>query len=202
MPIAFIAGATGYTGQRVVEQLRRSGSTWTARPHARTVGRIDGAIICEPDNVPLLTEGLRGCDAVVQLIGTIRKNFDQGDYEKIDYGTTVALGTAAKAAGVPRFLLLSSALASTGMGSYLAWKKRTEDWVIASGLEYTIVRPSFIVGPGREGAQKASKLFGWSPRFKGIQVDDLARVFVRALERREAVRNQILEGRNLWSLLA
>src|SRR3982750_1073613 len=115
MPIAFIAGATGYTGQRVVEQLRRPGSTWTARPHARSVGRVDGAVICEPDNVPLLTEGMRGCDAVVQLIGTVRKNFDQGDYEKVDYGTTVALGQAAKAAGVQRFLLLSSALAGTGM---------------------------------------------------------------------------------------
>jgi NADH dehydrogenase len=201
MPIAFIAGATGYTGQRLVAQLRVPGSTWTARPHARTVGKVDGAIVCEPDNVPLLTEGLRGCDAVVQLIGTVRKNFDQGDYEKIDYGTTVALGQAAKAAGVPRFLLLSSTLAGTGLGSYLAWKKKTEEWVIASGLEYTVVRPSMITGPGRERAGTFGRLVGWSARLRGIDVEDLARVFVHALERRELVRNQILEGKNLWELV-
>jgi uncharacterized protein YbjT (DUF2867 family) len=202
MPIAFVAGATGYTGQRVVELLRAPGSTWTARPHARTVGKIDGEVVCDPSDVSLLTEGLRGCDAVLQLIGTVRKNFDQGDYEKIDYGTTVALVAAARAAGVPRFVLLSSALASTAMGSYLAWKKKTEDHVIASGLEYTIVRPSFIVGPGRGGARAASKLFGWSARFRGIDVADLARVLVRALERRDQVKNQILEGKNLWELLS
>jgi uncharacterized protein YbjT (DUF2867 family) len=202
MPIAFIAGSTGYTGQRVVAELRAPGSTWTARPHARAAGRIDGAVICDPGDVALLTEGVRGCDAVVQLIGTVRKNFDQGDYEKIDYGTTVALGEAARAAGVPRLLLLSSALAGTGLGSYLAWKKKTEDWVIASGLEYTIMRPSFIVGPGREAARTTSKLFGWSARFRGIDVADLARVFVRALERREEVKNKILEGNSLWQLIA
>jgi len=202
MPIAFVAGATGYTGLRLVEQLRAPGATWTVRPHARAAGKLDGAVVCDPRDVALLTEGMRGCDAVVQLIGTVRKNFADGDYEQIDYGTTVALGEAARAAGVPRLLLLSSAMAGTGAGSYLLWKKKTEDWLIASGLEYTIVRPSFIVGPGREGARFAGKLFGWSARFRGIEVDDLARVFVRALERRDEVKNKILEGKPLWQLLS
>jgi hypothetical protein len=32
-------------------------------------------------------------------------------------------------------------------------------------------------------------------------VHELARVFLRALERREAVRNKILEGKSIWELL-
>jgi hypothetical protein len=32
-------------------------------------------------------------------------------------------------------------------------------------------------------------------------VHELARVFLRALERRDEVRNQILEGKSLWRLL-
>jgi uncharacterized protein YbjT (DUF2867 family) len=199
VPTAFIAGSTGYTGQRLVAELARGQSPWRARTHARAAGK--GDVICDPNDVAALTEGLRGCDAVVQLIGTVRKNFAEGDYDKIDYGTTVALGTAAKAAGVPRLLLLSSVGAGKPRGRYLQVKKRTEDWLIASGLEHTIVRPSFIVGPGRVGGKMLGLLVGWSPSLRAIDVQDLAHLFVVCLENRERVKNRVLEGADLWDLL-
>lgn len=200
MPIAFVAGATGYTGRALLEELARN-ETWTARPHARTAGKLDGAVVCDPRDVPKLTEGMRGCDAVVQLIGTVRARFDEGDYEAIDYGTTVALGEAAKAAGVPRLLLLSSVGAASARGRYLAVKRKTEQWVEQSGLEYTIVRPSFIVGEGRRAAQVLGALAYPIPSLRGIEVHQLARVFLHALERRDEVKNQIVEGRSLWRLV-
>ena len=128
------------------------------RPHARAAGKLDGAVVCDPRDVAALTAGMRGCDAVVQLIGTVRARFDDGDYDDIDYGTTVALGEAAKAAGVPRLLLLSSVGAGSARGSYLAAKRKTEEWVEASGLEYTLVRPSVIGGEGRRGNQVLGSL--------------------------------------------
>jgi len=199
-PIAFVAGATGYTGRALLAELPRLESHWTARPHARKPGAPD-AVVCDPRDVAALTDGMRGCGAVVQLIGTVKARFADGDYEAIDYGTTVALGTAAKAAGVPRLLLLSSAGAGWARGSYLAWKKKTEDWVIASGLEYTIVRPSMIVGEGRRAMQAVGSLLWPLPSARPIEVHQLADLFVRALERPDVVRNQILEGRSLWRLL-
>src|SRR5690349_2433319 len=137
MPTAFVAGATGYTGRALLEEFARLKTAWTARPHARIAGRIDGAVVCDPRDVDALAQGMRGCDAVVQLIGTVRARFEQGSYEDIDYGTTVALGEAAKRAGVPRLLLLSSVGAGSARGRYLAIKRKTEAWVQASGLEYT-----------------------------------------------------------------
>jgi uncharacterized protein YbjT (DUF2867 family) len=200
MSIAFIAGATGYTGRALLDALAAH-PTWRARPHARSP-KLDGAVVCDPLDVAALTEGMRGSDAVVQLIGVTRAQFAQGmTYEKIDYGTTVALGEAARAAGVPRLLLLSSVGAERKMGRYLRVKRETEEWVEKSGLEYTIVRPSFIVGPGRRAAQTAGALVAWSASLRAIEVRDLARVFVHALERRDVVRNQIIEGKSLWSLL-
>lgn len=202
MAIVFVAGATGYTGRALMEELARGGTEWTARPHARAAGKLDGAVVCDPRDVAALTDGMRGCDAVVQLIGTVRARFDEGDYEAIDYGTTVALGEAAKAAGVPRLLLLSSVGAGSARGRYLAVKRKTEAWVEHSGLEYTIVRPSFIVGPGRRAAQVLGTLAWPLPSLRGIEVHQLARVFIRALERRADVRNKILEGSSLWQLLS
>src|SRR5262249_26305853 len=149
MPIAFVAGATGYTGRALLQEIQKS--EWKARPHARSAGNLPGAVVCDPRDVAALTEGMRGCDAVVQLIGTVRANFAEGDYDAIDYGTTVALGEAARAAGVPRLLLLSSVGAGKPRGRYLQVKRKTEEWVERSGLEYTIVRPSFIGGEGRRG---------------------------------------------------
>ncbi len=199
MPTAFVAGATGYTGQAFLEEIQKS--PWKARPHARSAGKLAGAVVCDPRDVAKLTEGMRGCDAVVQLIGTVKANFAEGDYEAIDYGTTVALGEAAKAAGVPRLLLLSSVGAGRPRGRYLQVKRKTEEWVEKSGLEYTIVRPSFIVGQGRRSAQVLGALLAPIPSLRGIEVHELARVFLRALERRDQVRNQVLEGKSLWSLL-
>ena len=203
MPIAFVAGATGYTGRALLHELASQPSGWRARPHARAAGKLDAAeaVICDPHDVAKLTEGMRGCDAVVQMIGTVRARFAEGDYEKIDYGTTVALGEAARAAGVPRLLLLSSVGAGSGLGSYLAWKRKTERWVIGSGLEHTIVRPSFIVGEGRSAARAFGTLVAFSPTLRAIDVHDLARVFVQALIERDQVRNQILEGKPMWELL-
>ena len=201
MPTAFVAGATGYTGRALMELFAHETTDWKPRPHARAAGKLEGAVVCDPRDVAALTEGMRGCDAVVQLIGTVRARFAEGDYEDIDYGTTVALGEAARAAGVPRLLLLSSVGAGSPRGRYLQVKRKTEAWVEASGLEYTIVRPSFIVGQGRRAAQVLGALTYPLPSLRGIEVHELARVFLRALERRAEVRNQILEGKSLWRLL-
>lgn len=201
MPTAFVAGATGYTGRALMELFVTEKTDWKPRPHARSAGKLDGAVVCDARDVKALTEGMRGCDAVVQLIGTVRANFAEGDYEDIDYGTTVALGEAARVAGVPRLLLLSSVGAGKPRGRYLSVKRKTEAWVEQSGLEYTIVRPSFIVGQGRRSAQLLGALLAPIPSLRGIEVHELARVFLRALERRDEVRNQILEGKSLWRLL-
>jgi uncharacterized protein YbjT (DUF2867 family) len=201
MPIAFVAGATGYTGRALMELFAREKTDWRARPHARVAGKIEGAVVCDPRDVAALTDGLRGCDAVVQLIGTVKARFADGDYDDIDYGTTVALGEAAKAAGVPRLLLLSSVGAGSPRGRYLAVKRKTEEWVEKSGLEYTIVRPSMIAGEGRRAAQLLGVLMYPIPALRGIAVHELARVFLHALERRDQVRKQILEGKSLWKML-
>jgi len=203
VPIAFIAGASGFTGRALLAELGRNSSGWKARAHARAAGKVDhpDVVVCDPLDVAALTAGMRGCDAVVQLIGTIRKNFADGDYDTIDYGTTVALGEAARAAGVPRFLLLSSVGAGSPRGRYLRVKRKTEEWVERSGLTYTIVRPSFIVGEGRLAGKMLGAFMYYSPKLRAIDVGDLARVFVRALEQPAQVNGKILEGRSLWSLL-
>src|SRR6185437_6439303 len=71
MPTAFVAGATGYTGRALMELFASEKTDWKPRPHARSAGKlaIDDTVVCDPRDVAALTDGMRGCDAVVQLIG-------------------------------------------------------------------------------------------------------------------------------------
>src|SRR5689334_20933441 len=110
-----VAGANGYTGRRIIEQLLNH-PRWRARALVRSqtaasklpVAQQD-CVICALTDVSDLTAALRDCAAVIQTIGTTRAQFAPGiSYETVDYATTLSLLAAAEAAGTRRFLLLSS----------------------------------------------------------------------------------------------
>ncbi|MFP6685411.1 MAG: hypothetical protein VB934_11885, partial [Polyangiaceae bacterium] len=99
---------------------------------------------------------------VFALLGTTRtrakrESTTQGttiNYEAIDYGLTAMLFRAASTLPQPpRFVYLSS----TGVpadeprpSSYMHARWKVEQLLLAGPLPYTIVRPSFIAGPGRD----------------------------------------------------
>lgn len=209
-----VAGATGYTGKRIV-QMTANHAPWRSRALVRSnkgTGQFPAGqdvVQCQLDDVASLTKALEGCNAVIQTIGTTRAQFAPGvSYETVDYGTTVALIQAAQNVGIKRFVLLSSVGAGSPVGSYLQWKARTEQAVQASGLDWVIARPSAIVGEGRQLMALASAplkivsklpvVSGFGLRYQAIDVHDLARCLVNALD---ITPKQILEGRSLWDVV-
>jgi len=181
MQTAFVAGATGYTGQYVVEQLVGRGVTTVA--HIRP----DSPRLLEwRDRFEALGSGVDSCawepemmretlcrlqpTLVFALLGTTRARMGDlgasgGDpasasYEAVDYGMTMMVLEASLAAeSSPRFVYLSAAgVSSTSPGAYLRARWRVEQEVLASGLPYTIARPSFITGPDREESRPAERI--------------------------------------------
>jgi uncharacterized protein YbjT (DUF2867 family) len=130
--------------------------------HRADVERAGGTpvvIDLETTDVDDLAPALRGTDAVVFAAGagpgsgTTRK-------DTVDRAAAVLLADAACAAGVRRYLLISS----TGVddpprpgtdevwAAYLTAKKAAEEALRASGLEWTILRPGMLTdqaGTGR-----------------------------------------------------
>jgi len=102
---------------------------------------------------------------------------------------------AAKAARVERFVLMS-ALGTTeqtkDLVPYYNAKWTEEQDVQASGLEHTIIRPSFVFGPGGGALATFVRQVRYSPvvtvigsgkqRSQPIWVDDVAATFVLAAE--------------------
>lgn len=179
-PIAWVAGATGYTGRALIAALRAHDVATHAhvRPDSpelerwRTQFTALGAVVeTTPWTLAALTDALRrsGATQVYALLGTTkararaaeRSGAAPADYERVDVGLTLMLLAAAQAAGNrPRFVYLSA----TGVrgpadgNAYMRARGQVEAAVRASGLPHTIARPSFITGADRDESRPMERV--------------------------------------------
>ncbi len=165
---AFVAGATGYTGQNVVQQLREQGIECVA--HVRpTSSRLDewtqkfealGAVVNSADwELDAMTAALKDLAPthVFFLIGTTRarakRNNDPDEtYMSVDYALASMMIKACVASGHnPKFIYLSSlGVTESAPSAYLKARFLAESELVVSGLPYIIARPSFITGEDRD----------------------------------------------------
>lgn len=198
----FVAGATGAVGQRFIAQAAQQHADVVPHVRPKSSAKLSHANLVSFElTAPKLVEVLSGCTTVVQLIGTMRKRFAQGDtYETSDIGTTRSLVEAAKAAqNIDHFVLLTSVGADKPRGAYLKAKAEAERLVRESGIPFTIFRPSGFEdrqGVWLPGARAFTRLFGLK-RFEPIKLDELASALLRVAVNR-APLGQALEGQPLW----
>ncbi|MCY7278915.1 MAG: SDR family oxidoreductase [Phormidesmis sp. CAN_BIN44] len=148
---AFVAGATGETGRRIVQQLVDRDI-----PVRAFVRDIQAAQTTLPTGVELVTGDLMNVESLKMAIGDstvlfsatgARPSFDPTGPYKVDYEGTKNLVDASKAVGIEQFVMVSSLCASKFFHPLnlfwliLVWKKQGEDYLRNSGLTYTIVRP-------------------------------------------------------------
>jgi uncharacterized protein YbjT (DUF2867 family) len=151
----FVAGATGATGAVFVPRALAAGHdvVWHVRPQSAeksALGKDPRARVFELSDAAALAGAMAGCEAALSFVGTMRSRFQAGDtYESSDVGSTRQLVNGARAASVPRFILLS-AIGAGWAGAYLRMKATCEAIVKESGLRWTVLRPSGLVSP--EGA--------------------------------------------------
>ncbi len=202
----FVAGATGAVGQTLLPLATRLRVDVLAHARPKSAARLgDRAVAAIELSDPKLTEVMRGCTTVVQLIGTMRKRFAAGDtYETSDIGTTRQLVDAAKACGtVDHLVLLSSVGAGSPRGAYLKAKAEAERIVVESGLAYTLFRPSAF--EDREGAfmpgmRAITSALGLK-KYQPITLKELASAILFAASER-APLGVALEGAALWDVVA
>jgi uncharacterized protein YbjT (DUF2867 family) len=148
---AFVAGATGETGRRIVRQLVDRGIAVRAM-----VRDLDAARSILPTEVELVVGDVLQRDKLADLMGDCtvvfcatgaRPSFDPTQPYKVDYEGTKNLVDAAKTKGMQQFIMVSSLCTSQFFHPLnlfwliLVWKKQAEEYIQRSGLTYTIVRP-------------------------------------------------------------
>ena len=180
--IVAVTGGTGFVGTRLLEAGAAAGHqlrALTRRPMRPRVA-VDWVLGSLEDR-PALETLVAGADAVIHVAGVITGR-TAADFEACNVDGTARMIEAARGAGIRRFVHVSSLAArEPGLSLYGASKARSEELVRASGLEFAIVRPPAVYGPGdRETldlfkmARRGLMLMPPAGRLSLIHADDLA----------------------------
>lgn len=189
-----LTGASGFAGGPVLTELLLSGHQVKAlarRPHQ---GQFDSHVTVvkgDLDDVTALNALVSDVDVVVHVAGAISA-LDENGYFRINFGGTRNLFNAALAAGVKRFLNVSSITArNPELSAYAASKRAAEDFLATHNDEMGILtlRPSAIYGPGDKATlpllAALQKTVAAVPgqktaQFSLVHVEDFARVVCAA----------------------
>ncbi|BAB74450.1 SDR family oxidoreductase [Anabaena sp. FACHB-709] len=197
---AFVAGATGETGRRIVQELIARNIPVRAlvrdEQTARAILPPDAELVVGDVLNPASLTAALGDSTVVLCATGAKPSFDPTGPYKVDFEGTKNLVDVAKAKGIENFVLVTSLCVSQFFHPLnlfwliLVWKKQAEEYLQKSGLTYTIVRPGGLKNEDNSDAivmQSSDTLFDGSiPRQK------VAQVCVESLFEPDA-RNKIVE---------
>lgn len=187
MTLIAVTGATGFVGQALLERALAEGYAVRAltrrdQPPRNGVTWVRGDLA----DAAALARLAQGAEAMIHVAGVVNAP-DPAGFEAGNVAGTLAVIKAAQQAGVRRFICVSSLSArEPKLSAYGASKAKAEKLVKASGLEWMIVRPPWIYGPGDRETLDMFKAARWrvvpmpprTGRTSLLHVDDLARLLL------------------------
>ena len=184
-----VTGGSGFVGQHLVRMAEATGHSVRALTRGRkapgeNIEWIEGAL----DRPESLAALCNGADAVIHIAGLITG--EKAAFEAVNVIGTANMIEAAKASGGRRFVHISSLAArEPSLSNYGASKLRSEELVATSGLDWTIIRPPAVYGPGdRETlelfrmAKRGIVALPPKGRFSVVHVEDLCRLILAVLD--------------------
>jgi len=183
-----VAGGHGQVALRLLKLLADQGHTARGlirKPEQAADLQAAGAIpvIGDLENDESLAGYVKGADAVVFAAGA---GPGSGPERKrtVDLGGAIKLADAAIETGVRRYVMVSSigaqdpASAGPSMRAYLQAKAEADAYVVASGLDYTIVRPGGLRDDPGTGLVRVTRELG---QRGPVPRDDVAAVLAACL---------------------
>ncbi|HMO68438.1 MAG TPA: NAD(P)-dependent oxidoreductase [Novosphingobium sp.] len=196
-----VTGGTGFVGHAFLDlagdaQLRTR--SLARSPQGGRMGNVwvRGGL----EDRAALAELVGPAEAVVHIAG-VTSSHDDTDFETGNVIGTLNLVAAAKAAGVKRFIFVSSLAArEPELSLYGGSKARAEKIVQASGLDWTIVRPPAVYGPRDRDMFELFRMARWGVvpapkrgRASLIHVYDLARLLMALAQNGHETIHRVIE---------
>lgn len=153
-----VAGATGNTGTRLVNELCSRGHAPVAlvRSSSDTSDLPEGVEQRIGDLTSLDDDVTKGCDTVIFAAGS-GGDTDEEMTRKVDRDGAIRLIDIAEKSGVERFVMLSSVGAGdpdpdSDLAHYLQAKHLADERLKESSLDYAILRPVALTDDGPTGS--------------------------------------------------
>jgi nucleoside-diphosphate-sugar epimerase len=181
-----ITGGTGFVGSHLIDVALAAGHRVNALTRRDQSERAGVAWIAgDLANRDALENLVSGADAVIHVAGTISGQ-SAASFELGNVAGTLAMLAAATAGGIHRFVHVSSLAArEPKLSLYGASKFKGEELVMSSGLDWAIVRPPAVYGPGDKEtlelfrmAKLGIMLMPPKGRVSVIHADDLSRLLI------------------------
>ena len=210
-----VTGGTGVIGAGVIPELLSRGHhvrllSRHADEDARRWKTVE-ALAGDVSDATSLRGAAAACDAIVHIAGIAVEHPPDVTFEKVNVHGTRNIVVEAGRSSVRRFIHISSLGADKGTTDYHRSKFAAEEIVRQSDLDWTILRPGSVYGPGDEVISNIMKMVRALPAvpvvddgkqtFQPIWFEDLAKAIAAIVEGNALVRETVeIAGRDVTSL--
>ena len=153
MRSVFVTGGTGFMGRNlIVELVHRKYAVQALARHGSEHKLPHGCKVIPGDALDKnsFVSRIPPAETFVQLIGVTHPNPSKKDeFRAVDLGSARAAIEAAREAGIRHFVYVSVAQPAPVMKFYIQVRAEAEKMIRESGMNATILRPWYVLGPGR-----------------------------------------------------
>lgn len=152
MAYIFITGATGYLGRSLIPALLSQGHRVRALVRQDSENRLPPGcevVVGNALDASSYANAIAPADTVIHLVGVAHPNpFKAKQFQAIDLASAEIAVAAARAAHVGHFIYVSVAQPAPVMRAYIRARAAAEQAILQAGINATILRPWYVLGPG------------------------------------------------------
>lgn len=185
-----ITGANGFVGRNVGMFLSKNGFQTISLVRKGKTVNFGKTITSETLSENSLVSQIRGADALLHFIGQGQQTIDS-DYDKVNVGLTRNAVSLCKKAKIKKIIYISGlGVDKSATLGYFISKYKAEQEIIRSGLDYTILRASYMIGNNdplsknlQQQMKKGEMIIPGSGnyRFQPIFIDDVSGVIIKSM---------------------
>lgn len=208
-----VTGAAGFVGNNVVDMLVTKGRPVRAMVYnmdkaKMRLGKYGSKVEIVQGDVTQRETLHAAMREVTAVVHTVAISMEKGGrtYDAVNYQGTINVVDAAADAGVNRFINISQNGANSNIQyAFLRSKGKAQDYVAASKLRWTAVRPSAIFGPQDEFFNTFARLVRLTPiffpligggkaEFQPVSIYDVSEAVVRSLDDDSTIGKELILG--------
>jgi len=169
----FITGGTGYVGSVLIPMLLARGHTVRALARKGSEHKLPTgceAVVGNALEAASFADQVAPSDTFIQLVGVPHPSpAKAAQFQSIDLASARASVSAAASANVAHFIYVSVAQPAPVMKAYQSARAEAESLIRASGMNATILRPWYVLGPGHRWAYAVLPMYWIFERLPGTR---------------------------------